>query len=115
VFTEVDPESRLAQDEIFTPILAVIGVDGYDEAMEVVNNTDYGLSAGVVTESLATAMRFLRDVHTGLVKVNQSTSGMAMNAPFGGMKRSSTQTFKEQAGASMMQFYTRDKTGYFSL
>jgi alpha-ketoglutaric semialdehyde dehydrogenase len=68
-----------------------------------------------VARSPATAMRFLRDAQAGLVKVNQATSGMAMNAPFGGTKRSSTQTFKEQAGASMMQFYTHDKTGYFSL
>ena len=115
VFTEVGRESGLAQDEIFAPVLAFLGVESYDEAVEVVNNTDYGLSAGVVTESLPTAMRFLRDAQTGLVKVNQSTSGMAMNAPFGGMKRSSTRTFKEQAGASMMQFYTDDKTAYFSL
>jgi acyl-CoA reductase-like NAD-dependent aldehyde dehydrogenase len=115
VFTGVDPASRLAQEEIFAPILAFLVVDGYDEAVEAMNNTDYGLSAGLVTQSHATAMRFLRDAQAGLVKVNQATSGMAMNAPFGGTKRSSTQTFKEQAGASMMQFYTHDKTGYFSL
>lgn len=115
VFTDVDPQSRLAQEEIFGPILAFLVVDSYDEAVEVVNNTVYGLSAGVVTESLRTAMRFTRDVQAGLVKVNQSTSGMAMNAPFGGMKRSSTQSYKEQAGATMMQFYTHDKTAYFSL
>jgi aldehyde dehydrogenase (NAD+) len=90
-------------------------VDGYDEAVEVVNNTQYGLSAGIVTQSLGTAMQFTRDVDAGLVKVNQSTNGMAMNAPFGGLKRSSTQTYKEQAGTTMMQFYTRDKTAYFSL
>lgn len=114
VFSDVDPDSRLAQEEIFSPILAVIRVGSYDEALTVVNNSAYGLSAGIVTSDVKTAMSFARDVRTGLVKVNQSTSGMAMNAPFGGMKRSSTQTHKEQAGASMMQFYTHDKTTYFS-
>ena len=86
----------------------------YDEAVDVVNGTSYGLSAGVVTSSIDTALRFARDVEAGVVKVNQPTTGMAMNAPFGGMRRSSTQTFKEQAGPSMMQFYTREKTVYFT-
>jgi aldehyde dehydrogenase (NAD+) len=114
IFSGVDPDSRLAQEEIFSPILSIMSVPSYDAALEVVNNSAYGLSAGIVTKSVATAMDFARDARTGLVKVNQPTNGMAMNAPFGGMKRSSTQTFKEQAGASMMQFYTHDKTTYFS-
>jgi len=114
IFSGVDPDSRLAQEEIFAPILSFLAVRSYDEAITVVNNSAYGLSAGIVTTSVATAMDFARDARTGLVKVNQPTNGMAMNAPFGGMKRSSTQTSKEQAGASMMQFYTHDKTTYFS-
>ena len=114
VFTGVRPEHRLAQEEVFAPILAVLTVGSYDEAIDVVNGTSYGLSAGVVTTSLDTALRFAHDAEAGVVKVNQPTTGMAMNAPFGGMRRSSTQTFKEQAGASMMQFYTREKTVYFT-
>ncbi len=114
VFSGVRPDDRLAQEEIFSPILAFLSVASYDESVNVVNNSSYGLSAGIVTSDIGTAMAFARDVRTGLVKVNQSTTGMAMNAPFGGMKRSSTQTHKEQAGASMMQFYTHDKTTYFS-
>jgi aldehyde dehydrogenase (NAD+) len=115
VFTSVKPTARLAQDEIFSPILAFLTVSSYDEAVEVVNGTQFGLSAGIVTQNVATAMRFTRDADAGLVKVNQSTNGMAMNAPFGGFRNSSTQTYKEQAGASMMLFYTQDKTAYFSL
>jgi aldehyde dehydrogenase (NAD+) len=68
----------------------------------------------VVTGSVGTALRFTRDAEAGLVKVNQPTTGMAMNAPFGGMKKSSTQTFKEQGGDSAMRFYTREKTVYFT-
>jgi aldehyde dehydrogenase (NAD+) len=68
----------------------------------------------VVTGSVGTALRFTRDAEAGLVKVNQPTTGMAMNAPFGGIKKSSTQTFKEQGGNSAMQFYTREKTVYLT-
>ncbi|MET4079780.1 aldehyde dehydrogenase family protein [Janibacter sp. UYMM211] len=114
IFRDVDPLSALAQEEIFSPVLAFITVGSYDEAVRVVNNTEYGLSAGLVTSDIGQAIRFADDVETGLVKVNQATNGMAMNAPFGGMKNSSTQTFKEQAGASMMTFYTTDKTVYFT-
>jgi aldehyde dehydrogenase (NAD+) len=114
VFTRVQPHHRLAQEEVFAPVLAFLTVASYDEAVDVVNGTAYGLSAGIVTRSLDTALRFAHDAEAGVVKVNQPTTGMAMNAPFGGMRRSSTQTFKEQAGPSMMQFYTREKTVYFT-
>lgn len=114
VFTDVKPGDRLAQEEVFSPILAMLTADSYDEAVEIVNGTCYGLSAGIVTSDLGVAVRFAHDVEAGLVKVNQPTTGMAMNAPFGGQKRSSTQTFKEQAGVSMMQFYTREKTAYIT-
>ena len=114
VFSEVAPDSRLAQEEVFAPVLAFMSVASFDEAVTVVNNTDYGLSAGIVTTRLDTALRFADEVEAGVVKINQPTTGVAMNAPFGGMKHSSTQTFKEQAGASMMQFYTHEKTAYFT-
>lgn len=114
IFSEVNPTSRLAQEEVFGPVLAFMAVGSFDEAVQVVNNTSYGLSAGVVTERLDTALRFADQVEAGVVKINQPTTGVAMNAPFGGMKHSSTQTFKEQAGASMMQFYTHEKTVYFT-
>ncbi|WP_406044595.1 aldehyde dehydrogenase family protein [Micromonospora sp. NBC_00898] len=112
VFTDVDPSSPLAQEEIFGPVLSVLRVDSFDDAISVANDTAYGLSAGIVTRDLGRALEFARRVDSGLVKVNQPTTGMAMNAPFGGLKNSSTQTFKEQAGETMMHFYTVDKTVY---
>jgi aldehyde dehydrogenase (NAD+) len=114
IFSDVRPDSRLAQEEVFSPVLAFLSVSSFDEAVNVVNNTSYGLSAGLVTSRLDTALRFADEVEAGVVKINQPTTGVAMNAPFGGMKKSSTQTFKEQAGASMMQFYTHEKTVYFT-
>lgn len=114
VFTDVAPDSALAQQEVFGPVLAVLRVGSYDEAVAVANNTEYGLSAGIVTRDIGRALDFSRRVDSGLVKVNLPTTGVAMNAPFGGVKNSSTQTFKEQAGDTMMHFYTVDKTVYLS-
>lgn len=114
IFSDVAPTSRLAQEEVFSPILAFLTVSSLDEAIGVVNDSFYGLSAGIVTGRLDVALRFANEVEAGLVKVNQPTSGMAMNAPFGGMKKSSTQTFKEQAGSTLMSFYTHEKTAYFT-
>ena len=114
VFTDVDPASELATEEVFGPVLAVLRVHSFDEALQVADGTRFGLSSGIVTSDLGRAMTFARRSNSGLVKVNQPTTGQAMNAPFGGLKDSSTQTSKEQAGDSMMAFYTIDKTVYLS-
>ena len=110
----VTPDMRVAQEEVFGPLLAVLRVSCEEEAVEVANATEYGLSAGIITSDMAKALRFARRVQAGLVKVNQPTTGMAMNAPFGGVKNSSAQAYKEQAGDAAMQFYTVDKTVYVS-
>ncbi len=114
VFDGVTPEMRIAREEVFGPLLAFLRVSSEEEAVDVANSTEYGLSAGIITRDVAKALRFARRVQAGLVKVNQPTTGMAMNAPFGGVKNSSTQTYKEQAGDATMQFYTTDKTVYVS-
>jgi aldehyde dehydrogenase (NAD+) len=114
IFADVDPGSALATEEVFGPVLAVLRVQSLDEALELADDTRFGLSAGIVTADVARALEFARRVTAGLVKINQSTTGQAMNAPFGGLKDSSTQTSKEQAGDSMMAFYTVDKTVYLS-
>lgn len=112
VFTELEGSMRLAQEEVFGPVLGFQRVSSFDEALRVANDSPYGLSAGIVTQDLARALAFARRSQTGLVKVNQPTTGVAMNAPFGGLKNSSTQTYKEQAGETMMHFYTQEKTVY---
>jgi aldehyde dehydrogenase (NAD+) len=114
VITGVTPDEPVAQDEIFGPVLAVLRVRSFEEAVAVANATQYGLSAGIVTRDVGRALAFARRVDAGVIKVNQPTTGVAMNAPFGGVKNSSTQTFKEQAGETMMHFYTLDKTVYLS-
>jgi acyl-CoA reductase-like NAD-dependent aldehyde dehydrogenase len=114
VFAELAPEMRLTRDEIFGPVLGFQRAKSLDDALELANDTQYGLSAGIVTRDIGRALAFARRVQSGLVKVNQPTTGMAMNAPFGGLKNSSTQTYKEQAGETMMHFYTAEKTVYIS-
>jgi alpha-ketoglutaric semialdehyde dehydrogenase len=114
VFADVDPGSELATEEVFGPVLAVLRAGNLDDALRLADATRFGLSAGIVTADVGRALVFARRVTAGLVKVNQPTTGQAMNAPFGGLKNSSTQTSKEQAGESMMAFYTVDKTVYLS-
>lgn len=114
VFDGVTPNMRIAREEVFGPLLAFLRVSSAEEAIEIADATEYGLSAGIITRDVAKALQFARRIQAGVVKVNQPTTGMAMNAPFGGMKDSSTQTYKEQAGDATMQFYTVDKTVYVS-
>ncbi|MFW0783616.1 aldehyde dehydrogenase family protein [Gordonia sp. CPCC 206044] len=114
VFTDATPDMRIVREEIFGPVLAVQRARDHAEALELANATRFGMSAAILTRDLQRAMEFASASQTGLVKINQPTTGMAMNAPFGGYKASSTQTFKEQAGASMMQFYQSEKTIYLT-
>lgn len=114
VFTDASPDMRIVTEEVFGPLLAFQRADSFDEAVTLANGTDFGLSASIVTHNLAHANSFASRSRTGLVKINQPTTGMAMNAPFGGYKDSSTQTFKEQAGPTLMQFYQSEKTIYLN-
>jgi acyl-CoA reductase-like NAD-dependent aldehyde dehydrogenase len=114
VFCDTQPTMRIIREEVFGPLLAFQRAASLEEAVTLANATEFGLSAAIVTRDLAAATRFAHSAKSGLVKINQPTTGMAMNAPFGGYKSSSTQTFKEQAGASLMEFYTLEKTVYLN-
>ena len=111
VFDRVEAEMRIAQEEIFGPVISVLRVKDFDEAVEKANGISFGLSAGVVTQDLNRAMTFADRVNAGVVKVNEPTTGLALQAPFGGFKHSSANTFKEQ-GPAAIEFYTRTKTVY---
>ena len=102
---------RIATEEIFGPVLSVIEVMDYEEAIDVANGVEYGLSASICTNRLDHAKSFARDVETGVVKINQTTTGVELQLPFGGRKNSSTETFKEQ-GRQALDFYTHDKAIY---
>jgi alpha-ketoglutaric semialdehyde dehydrogenase len=114
VFVDVPPDSRLAREEIFGPVVCVSRVASYAQALEYANAVEYGLAASVVTRDLSRALNFARDMEAGIIKVNSATGGVALSAPFGGIKHSSNQTYKEQAGHGVMDFYTRTKTVYLA-
>jgi aldehyde dehydrogenase (NAD+) len=107
----VRPEHRLAREEVFGPVIGMIRVKNFEEAMSVANSVDVGLSASIVTRDLKKAMLYSEQIEAGVVKVNQISTGLALQAPFGGVKKSSTDSFKEQ-GAGAVDFYTRIKTVY---
>jgi aldehyde dehydrogenase (NAD+) len=111
IFTGVTPAMRIAREEIFGPVIGVLEVDALDDAIELANDSSYGLSGGIVTNNLQAAMRFADEAEVGLVRINRPTSGVDLNAPFGGVKQSSSATFREQ-GSVAVDFYTRLKTVY---
>ncbi len=111
VFTDVRQNMRIAQEEIFGPVIAVIDVDSYEEAIEMANDTPYGLSASIVTNNAKLAHHFVDAIEAGTVKVNRTTTGNLINAPFGGIKQSSTATFRE-SGRAGLDFFVQVKTVY---
>ena len=111
VFSGVDPQSRLGQEEIFGPVLSVMKVSDYEEGVEVANDIQYGLSASIVTQDHSEATQFIDDIEAGVVKINEKTTGLELHVPFGGMKDSSTNTYREQ-GEAGLDFFTTSKTVY---
>jgi len=111
VIGDVTPSMRIAREEVFGPVVAVIAVDSFDEALAVANSVDVGLSASLVTRDFKKAMIYAERIEAGVVKVNQISTGLALQAPFGGVKSSSTDSFREQ-GVAALDFYTRSKTVY---
>jgi aldehyde dehydrogenase (NAD+) len=113
VFDRVEPEMKIAQEEIFGPVISVLRARDFDDAVEKANQVSFGLSAGVVTQDLNRALTFADRINAGVVKINEPTTGLALHVPFGGFKHSSANTFKEQ-GPAAIEFYTRTKTVYLS-
>lgn len=112
LFTDVDNRMRIAREEIFGPVATVTRVADYDEALEVANDTAFGLSAGICTTSLKHASHFKRNAEAGMVMVNLPTAGVDYHVPFGGRKGSSYGP-REQ-GSYAREFYTTVKTAYTS-
>jgi acyl-CoA reductase-like NAD-dependent aldehyde dehydrogenase len=108
VVRDVAPDSDLAQDEVFGPVLASFGARDLDEALSLANRTRYGLSASLFTRDLGAALEYIQRIEVGLVRVNGDTTGVDPHAPFGGMKASSSGS-REQ-GPAAREFYTDVKT-----
>ena len=110
LFTEATNQMRIAREEIFGPVAAVICVKDYEEALTTANDTPFGLSAGIATTSLKHASHFKRNSQAGMVMVNLPTAGVDYHVPFGGSKGSSYGP-REQ-GRHAVEFYTTIKTAY---
>lgn len=112
LFIDVQPHMRIYREEIFGPVLSVLKVADYEEALAAAEDTPFGLSAGIVTTSLKYAEDFKRRSSAGMVMVNLPTAGVDYHVPFGGNRGSSLGP-REQ-GTHARHFYTRVKTAYQS-
>jgi aldehyde dehydrogenase (NAD+) len=110
IFDGVKPDSTLAQEEIFGPVLSVITVKDFDAAIEVLNNSRYGLSASIYTRDVNRAFRAIRDVETGILYINSSTIGAENHLPFGGMKE--TGNGHREGGWTAYDIYSETRTVY---
>ncbi len=110
VFTGVTRDMRIAREEIFGPVLSVITIDSYEEAIEVANDVPYGLSSAIYTRDVAIAFRALHDIEAGITYVNGPTIGAEAHMPFGGVK--ATGNGHREGGWEVFDFYTETKTCY---
>lgn len=110
LFKNTNNQMRVNREELFAPIACVIKVADYEEGLNVVNDTEFGLTAGIMTQSLNKAMDFKRRARAGCVMVNLPTAGTDYHVPFGGIKNSSFGV-REQ-GQYAVEFYTAVKTTY---
>ncbi|HEY6466405.1 MAG TPA: aldehyde dehydrogenase family protein [Candidatus Acidoferrales bacterium] len=110
VFTDCDPKMRICQEEIFGPVVALIPFDTFDQAITIVNEVNYGLSAAIYTRNVNQSFRAMRDIETGIVYVNAPTIGAEVHLPFGGIKN--TGNGHRESGKSALEFYSDWKTLY---
>lgn len=108
LFDQVTPDMALAREEIFGPVLAIMEADGLEDAIALANGTDYGLSAALFTRDMQAALTFAERIEAGMIKVNGETAGVEYQAPFGGLKQSSSHS-REQ-GRAAMEFFTHTQT-----
>ena len=112
VFINTNNDMRINREEMFAPLAAVIKVGSYDEALTTLNDTNFGLTAGIMTNSLARATHFRRNAKAGCVMVNLATAGTDYHVPFGG--RGDSSYGPREQGSYAAEFYTVVKTAYIS-
>src|SRR5207249_5174313 len=103
---------RIAREEVFGPFISILPVASYEEAVQVANATEYGLSTSIFTNDLRTTFRAMRDVEAGLVYVNAPTTGAEIHMPFGGMKASGNG--HRELGAGAVEEFSETKSIFVS-
>ena len=110
VFDRVTPDMRIAREEIFGPVLSVLRVKDFDEAMRVANDSEYGLSSSVFTNDTNLVYRFVDEIESGMTHINSPTTGGEAHIPFGGTKN--TGLGAREQGSTSLDFYTELKVVY---
>src|SRR6266542_3192690 len=110
VFDHVTSDMRIAREETFGPVLSVMRVRDFDEAMQVANDTEYGLSSSIFTNDAARIFRFVDEIETGMTHINSPTTGGEAHIPFGGIK--GTGIGDREQGSTALDFYTELKVVY---
>ena len=111
VLTEVAPDQRIAREEVFGPVVGLIRARDEDHAIELANDTEFGLSASLITQRVSSVAKFVERIQAGVVKINRPTGGVDPNVPFGGVKESSNNAYREQ-GSQALDFYSWTKSVY---
>lgn len=110
IFDNVSRDMRIAREEIFGPVTSIVPVDSLDEAIDIANSVEYGLSASIFTQDVNNAFRAMRDIFTGILYVNAGTTGAEIHLPFGGTK--ATGNGHREAGTATLDFYTEWQSVY---
>jgi alpha-ketoglutaric semialdehyde dehydrogenase len=110
IFADVDASMRIAQEEIFGPVVSVIPCKSFDEAVVVGNGVQYGLSASIYTQDINRAFAAMRDIYTGIFYVNAPTIGAEVHLPFGGTK--ATGNGHREAGIAALDVFSEWKSIY---
>jgi acyl-CoA reductase-like NAD-dependent aldehyde dehydrogenase len=110
LFTNVRPDMRIAQEEIFGPVLSLIEVQSFEEAIAVNNNTKFGLSSAIYTQDINRVQRAMRDITTGILYINSGTTGAEIQFPFGGTR--GTGNGHREAGIAGLDVFTEWKVVY---
>jgi len=110
IFDRVTPSMRIAQEEIFGPVLSIIEVETFEEAVEILNGTTYGLSSSIYTRDVGKSFRAMRDFEAGITYINGPTIGAEVHLPFGGVK--DTGNGHREAGTTVYDIFTEWKSIY---
>ncbi|MDP6625906.1 MAG: aldehyde dehydrogenase family protein, partial [Nitrospinota bacterium] len=110
IFTNVKPNMRIAQEEIFGPVVSVIEVKSFEESIEVLNNSRYGLSSSIYTNDVNKAFKAIRDIEAGITYINGPTIGAEVHLPFGGVK--DTGNGHREAGKTVLDIFSEWKAVY---
>ncbi len=111
VFTNVSPNMRIAQEEIFGPVLSLISAGSLDEAIDVANSVIYGLSSSIYTENIKNAFKAIEKIEAGITYIDAPPIGAEIHLPFGGVKATGNGT--REAGTTAIEEFTEIKTVYF--